>query len=106
MEFVTKEGFEGVRQTERESTRLGSLPAIRLVIRYLDKSNSAMLEELVLAMRKPEVENSVGIVYTIGARFSNSRRRAVEALLGQFVASFQLQPFGSARQCETSPFKG
>ncbi|RPJ51066.1 MAG: hypothetical protein EHM23_34565 [Acidobacteria bacterium] len=92
LESRWEEGFGGVKQIERNPTRLGSLKAVRLVLGYVDKTGTAMAEELILAMRAPKVKGEVKIIYTIGVRVPESHRDAVEGVLQQFVRGFQLQP--------------
>jgi hypothetical protein len=90
--YLNEEAESGVQEIERVTMRLGSLPALRLVIKYTDKSGTEIAEILIRAIRKSKYKDNVGIVYTIGARVPAFQLEGVGPVIDKIIESFQLLP--------------
>jgi hypothetical protein len=90
--YLKKEAVAGVQEIERETTRLGSLPAVRLLLKYTDKKGTEMAEISIMAIRKSKYKDNGGIVYTIGARVPALQIEGVIPVIDKIIESFQLLP--------------
>jgi hypothetical protein len=92
IEYLKNNSLAPVVELVRKKTKMAGLPAVRSVARYKDKNGTAMVQEIVMAMRKNRTEHDVEIVYTIGLRTPEMRIQKDRVFFNKLRRSFTLLP--------------
>ena len=90
--FLAEDSVSTVDELERRRSGLGNLDGMRLVARYQNQEGTAMIEKILIAIRRAEEPTGSDIVYTVTLRTPETHHHQHQPTLNAIADSFRLHP--------------